>query len=57
MTDKVELRIGCGRVGNKIILEMDDVSAGWLIQELEAPTTEWKTKRGELAALLRRAIQ
>lgn len=56
-TTKVELHIACGRLGNKIILEMDDQSAMWLVQELEAPTAEWKIKRGELAMLLRRACQ
>jgi hypothetical protein len=52
-----ELEIAVGRLGNKIILEMNTPSAAWLIQELEAPTSEWKEKRGELAGLLRRACQ
>jgi len=62
MTEKIkgeiaELNIAVGLLGNKIILEMNAASAAWLIQELEAPTTEWKGKRGELAVLLRRACQ
>lgn len=55
MTEKkIELHIASGRINNKVVLEMSDESAQWLAEELEAPTTEWKIKRGELAALLRR---
>jgi hypothetical protein len=58
MTKKIkgevtELHISSGRIGDKIILLMNDSCAAWLVDELEAPTAEWKGKRGELAGLLR----